>query len=195
MYLNICSVWPTDIVQTQNGPSAQTALDSQNGPSVHSSFVQNGPLVYSSCVQNGPSVHLACVLASLSWGPFWLWTISDGQTLSRRTYRRTDRREVIYSSFDSLTLYLQILSFFEARPLKPYNSCMQSKQIYVGYQTNLSNCCWQGLIKHQPTTCQCNWTKCATNNFTRPTKGYLMSLFILIIFKMMTFLLKFISVL
>ena len=64
----IRNVWPTDIVQTQNGPSAQTALDSQNGPSVHSSFVQNGPLVYSSCVQNGPSVHLACVAASLSWG-------------------------------------------------------------------------------------------------------------------------------
>ena len=62
------NVWPTDIVQTQNGPSAQTALDSQNGPSVHSSFVQNGPSVYSSCVQNGPSVHLACVPGSLSWG-------------------------------------------------------------------------------------------------------------------------------
>ena len=64
----ITNVWPTDIVQTQNGPSAQTALDSQNGPSVHSSFVQNGPSVYSSCVQNGPSVHLACVQVSVSRG-------------------------------------------------------------------------------------------------------------------------------
>ena len=63
-----CNVWPTDIVQTQNGPSAQTALDSQNGLSVHSSFVQNDPSVYSSYVQNGPSVHLACVPGSLSWG-------------------------------------------------------------------------------------------------------------------------------
>ena len=62
------NVWPTDIVQTQNGPLAQTALDSQNVPSVHSSFVQNGPSVYSSCVQNGPLVHLACVPGSLSWG-------------------------------------------------------------------------------------------------------------------------------
>ena len=61
IFLYVHNVWPTDIVQTQNDPSAQTALDNQNGPSVHSSFVENGPLVYSSCVQNGPSVHLACV--------------------------------------------------------------------------------------------------------------------------------------
>ena len=41
--------------------SAQAGLNSQNGPSVHSSFVQNGPSVYSSCVQNGPSVYSNCV--------------------------------------------------------------------------------------------------------------------------------------
>ena len=40
-YLIKSKLWKkTDIVQTQNGPS------------VHSSFVQNGPSVYSSCVQN-----------------------------------------------------------------------------------------------------------------------------------------------
>ena len=49
------NVWPSDIVQSQNGPSAQAAFDSQNDPSMHSSFVQNCPLV-----------HLACVPASLS---------------------------------------------------------------------------------------------------------------------------------
>ena len=41
--LNTHNVWPSNIVQSQNGPSAQTALDSQNGHLVYSSFVQNGP--------------------------------------------------------------------------------------------------------------------------------------------------------
>ena len=40
--------------QSQNVPSAQAALDSQNGPSAHSSFVQYGPVVDSSCVQMAP---------------------------------------------------------------------------------------------------------------------------------------------
>ena len=64
----IFNVWPIDIVQTPNGPSAHTALDSQNGPSGHSSCIPNGPSVHFSCIQNGPSVHLACVPACLSWG-------------------------------------------------------------------------------------------------------------------------------
>ena len=68
-----------------------------------------------------------------------------------------------------LLAYLIYLDFLlhlvaHSKVLK-FSSC--TEQIYVGYQTNLSNRCWQRLIKHQPTTCQWNRTKCATNNFTR----------------------------
>ena len=62
----------------------------------------------------------------------------------------------------SLDFFLHLVAY--SKVLK-FSSC--TEQIYVGYQTNLSNRCWQRLIKHQPTTCQWNRTKCATNNFTR----------------------------
>ena len=78
------NVWPSDIVQSQNGPSAQAAFDSQNGPSV-----------YSSCVKNGHFLQVIEVLSKLAG----LWVNSNNEIMYSQASQITFICPMIFNYF------------------------------------------------------------------------------------------------
>ena len=78
---NLHNVWPSDIVQSQNGPKlklARTQAKCTEGPFWTQLEYTEGPFWTKLECTEGPFWLSKAVWAE---GPFWVWTISVGQTL------------------------------------------------------------------------------------------------------------------